>query len=103
MKKKYTKKDLIVRFSEKMGFSKKTSKLLVENFLNTFMEILTEKKPRVSLELRNFGIFDVKETKPKPKARNPRTNELIYVGKRRKISFRSSKRIKNILLKQVEK
>ena len=102
MKKKYTKIDLIDKYSEKMGFSKKTSRLLVDNFLHTLVKLLTDNKSQSILELRNFGVFDVKEVKPKPKARNPRTNEIIYVGKRKKVSFRASKKIKNILLKHIK-
>ena len=86
-----------------MGFSKKTSKLLVDNFLYTLLDILTDSKSESILELRGFGVFDIKDVKPKPKARNPRTNEIIYVGKRRKISFRASKKVKKILLNQIDK
>ena len=102
MKKKYTKIDLINKYSEKIGVSKATSKLLVDNFLHILTKILTKDESQACLELRNFGVFDVKEVRPKPKARNPRTNEIIYVGKRKKISFRASKKIKSILLKHIE-
>jgi integration host factor subunit beta len=103
LKNKYTKEDLINRYSSKMGFSKKTSKLLVDNFLYTLTDILTKSESESTLELRGFGVFDVKDVKPKPKARNPRTNEIIYVGKRRKIGFRASKKVKKILLNQIDK
>tara|TARA_A100001011_G_scaffold329329_1_gene354527 strand:- start:74 stop:385 length:312 start_codon:yes stop_codon:yes gene_type:complete len=103
LKNKYTKVDLINRYSSKMGVSKKTSKLLVDNFLYTLLDILTDSKSESILELRDFGVFDIKDVKPKPKARNPRTNEIIYVGKRRKISFRASKKVKKILLNQIDK
>lgn len=40
------------------------------------------------IEIRGFGVFQVKDTKPKPAARNPRTGEIIYVPARRKTHFK---------------
>ena len=31
------------------------------------------------VEIRGFGVLEVKDTKPKPGARNPRTGETVYV------------------------
>jgi predicted secreted acid phosphatase len=39
----------------------------------------------------------VKKTKPKPKARNPRTGEIIYVPARRKTHFKAGKLLKDVL------
>ncbi|MCH7955302.1 MAG: HU family DNA-binding protein, partial [Candidatus Marinimicrobia bacterium] len=50
-----------------------------------------------NVELRNFGVFEVKPTKAKPKARNPRTNEIIHVPPRRKTHFRPGKLLKKSL------
>ena len=60
-------------------------------------EILIEKRSRIRIELRNFGIFEVKPTKAKPRARNPRTNEEVYVPPRRKIHFKPGKSIRQEL------
>jgi len=43
------------------------------------------------IEIRGFGVFQVKETRPKPAARNPRTGEVIRVPARRKTHFRPGK------------
>ena len=48
----------------------------------------------------NFGVFEIKKTKPKPKARNPKTNEIIYVPSRRKISFKPGKELSLKLKKE---
>ena len=54
------------------------------------------------IEIRNFGVFEVKPTKAKPRARNPRTNEEIYVPARRKTHFKPGKLLKEVLKKPME-
>ena len=49
------------------------------------------------IELRGFGTFFIKEIKEKYSARNPKTGELIYVPKKNKVRFRSSKQFKEFL------
>ncbi|MGB0603832.1 MAG: HU family DNA-binding protein, partial [Candidatus Latescibacterota bacterium] len=39
----------------------------------------------------------VKDTKPKPAARNPRTGEVVYVPARRKTHFKPGKQLKEAL------
>jgi integration host factor subunit beta len=36
-------------------------------------------------------VFEVKKTKAKPKARNPKTNETVFIPARRKTHFKPSK------------
>jgi nucleoid DNA-binding protein len=45
-------------------------------------------------------VFEVKPTKAKPRARNPRTNEEVYVPPRRKIHFKAGKVIREVLQKE---
>ena len=75
-------------------------KFMVDNFLETILEILKQPKDHIRIELRNFGIFEVKPTKAKPKARNPRTNEEIFVPAHRKIMFKPGKNLKTELKKE---
>ena len=63
-------------------------------FFQKIGDALKEKK---TIELRGFGTFFVKEIKQKYSARNPKTGELIYVPKRNKIRFRTSKKFKEFL------
>ena len=49
------------------------------------------------IEIRGFGVFQVKDTKPKPAARNPRTGEIVYVPARRKTHFRPGKQVREAL------
>ncbi|MEZ4763182.1 MAG: HU family DNA-binding protein [Calditrichia bacterium] len=66
-------------------------------------EILAEADPEIRIEIRDFGVFEVKETKPKPKARNPRTGDIIYVPARRKTHFKPGKLLKEILKEPMER
>ena len=47
-------------------------------------------------------VFEVKKTKAKPKARNPKTGEIIFVKPRRKTHFKPGKILKNVLKKPLD-
>jgi len=53
------------------------------------------------IEIRGFGVFQVKDTRPKPAARNPRTGDIIYVPARRKTHFKPGKLLKDALHKPI--
>ncbi len=53
------------------------------------------------IEIRGFGVFQVKNTRPKPAARNPRTGEIIRVPARRKTHFKPGKLLKEELHKPI--
>tara|TARA_B100000676_G_scaffold161889_1_gene159279 strand:- start:825 stop:1139 length:315 start_codon:yes stop_codon:yes gene_type:complete len=97
---KYNKDDLVKKLSQKLLFSHDDMKFMVDNFLETILDILKQPKDNIRIELRNFGIFEVKPTKAKPKARNPRTNKEIFVPAHRKISFKPGKILKSELKKE---
>ena len=92
----FTREDIIRRTSEKLDLSHNDMKLVVDSTLETISEMLIEKKSNIRIELRNFGVFEVKPTKAKPRARNPRTNEEVYVPPRRKIHFKAGKIIREV-------
>ena len=93
----FTRKDIIRRTSEKLDLSHNDMKLVVDSILETMSEMLIEKQSNIRIELRNFGVFEVKPTKAKPRARNPKTNEEVYVPPRRKINFKAGKIIREVL------
>tara|TARA_A100001011_G_scaffold397787_1_gene499934 strand:- start:2915 stop:3196 length:282 start_codon:yes stop_codon:yes gene_type:complete len=68
----------------------------IEDIFNIIIESiksnLVKNKP---VEIRNFGRYSIKSIKAKHNARNPKTNEVIYVPARKKISFKMSKFLKN--------
>ena len=96
----FTRQDIIRRTSEKLNVSYNDMKLAVDSTLETMSGILTEEQSNIRIELRNFGVFEVKPTKAKPRARNPKTNEEVYVPPRRKIHFKPGKVIREVLQKE---
>ena len=93
----YTKKDIINKVSKKMNIHNDEVKVIFESILQTMSDIICEENYLSRIEIRNFGVFEVRPTKAKPKARNPRTNEEIYVPPRRKVHYKAGKGIKLIL------
>ncbi|KAA3617159.1 MAG: integration host factor subunit beta [Calditrichaeota bacterium] len=77
-----------------------TAEKFVDAVFSSLRKILSEADPEVRIEIRDFGVFEVKKTKPKPKARNPRTGEIIYVPARRKTHFKAGKILKDELKKE---
>ena len=98
----YTKKDIVRKVSKNLNIPKDEVKIIFECILDTMSKIICEEEYLSRIEIRNFGVFDVKSTKAKPKARNPRTNEEIYVPPRRKVQYKAGKNIKQILNKDRE-
>ena len=89
-----TKKDLAQAVSESTGISKLLALDMVDSLFNAMREGLIEGN---RIEVRRFGVLGTKATKPKPKARNPRTGEIVYVPARRKTHFKPGKVLKDVL------
>tara|TARA_B110000003_G_C16408854_1_gene441404 strand:- start:309 stop:590 length:282 start_codon:yes stop_codon:yes gene_type:complete len=49
------------------------------------------------IELRGFGTFFIKKIKEKHSARNPKTEELIYIPEKNKVRFKASKFLKKFI------
>ena len=67
---------------------------MVDSLFNAMRDSLIEGN---RIEIRGFGVFQVKDTRPKPAARNPRTGEIIYVPARRKTHFKPGRLLKDAL------
>ena len=93
----FTRDDIIRRAGDMLNLTYDEMKIILDTTLDTMAAMLTEEKSRIRIELRNFGIFEVKPTRAKPRARNPRTNEEVYVPPRRKIHFKPGKIIRQEL------
>lgn len=96
----YTRKDVVRRTAEKLNIGDKELKVILDMVLETMTDMFKEPQGNLRLEMRNFGVFEIKPTKAKPKARNPRTNEEIYVPPHRKIHFKPGKPLKDVLRKE---
>ena len=92
-----TKKDVARRVAEKMDQPLYKAKPWVRSVLMAMGDLLMEADPERRIELRDFGVFEVKKTKAKPSARNPQTNETVFVPSRRKTHFKPGKRIREVL------
>ncbi len=54
------------------------------------------------IEIRDFGVWTVKTTRPKPEARNPKTGERVFVPARRKVAFKPGRILKMALSQPLE-
>ena len=92
-----TKKDVSRRVADLMDEPIYKSEPWVSAVISAIGDLLLEADPEVRIELRDFGVFEVKKTRAKPKARNPKTNEPVFIPSRRKTHFKPSKRLKEVL------
>ena len=93
----YTKKDVAKKTVEKLGQKIFQVEEIVDGMFTVLREMMSGDESNIRIEVRNFGVFEVKPTKAKPRARNPRTNEEIFVPARRKTRFRPGKLLKEVL------
>jgi len=96
-----TRKDVERRMEDKLLGKKVTKKLIVDSLFESMRELIMSAAPIIRIEIRDFGVFEVKKTKPKPKARNLKTGEFVYVPGRRKMHFKPGKILKNFLKEQM--
>ncbi|MCK4965397.1 integration host factor subunit beta [bacterium] len=97
-----TKKDVAKRTAQLLNEKIYTTEKIVDGVFNSLRDIMANADGEVRIEIRDFGVFEVKKTKPKPKARNPRTGEIIYVPARKKTHFKAGKILKEVLKKPLE-
>ncbi len=89
-----TKKELALLVSEHASCKKNVVAKMVDSLFSAMRDSLIEGN---RVEIRGFGVFQVKDTRPKPAARNPRTGEIIYVPARRKTHFKPGRLLKEAL------
>jgi len=92
-----TRKDVEKKMEDKLLGKKVTRKLIVDSLFDSMRELIMSANPVIRIEIRDFGVFEVKKTKPKPKARNLKTGEFVFVPGRRKMHFKPGKILKNFL------
>ena len=97
-----TKKDVAKRTAKLVNERIYVTEKVVDGVFTALREFMTEADHEIRIEIRDFGVFEVKKTKPKPKARNPKTGEIIYVPARRKTHFKAGKILKEILKTPLE-
>ena len=82
-----TKKELVKLISEEVGLSQLKTEKIVQSTFDMIVNVLaTEGR----IELRNFGIFNVKKRAAR-KGRNPRTGSQIDVAEKYVVNFKPGK------------
>ena len=90
-----TKKEIINSIHMQLGFSKKISENLLEDFLTILLdEIIKSKKVKIA----KFGTFILRHKKSRV-GRNPKTLEKKIISERNVILFKPSKEFKDYINK----
>ena len=88
-----TKKDLVNLIYMQLGFSKKISENLIEDFLSTIVSNIKDEK---KLKLSKFGTFSIRQKKSRI-GRNPKTKEKKVISDRKVVLFKPSKEFKEFI------
>ena len=82
-----TKKEIVKQISDRIGLTQLKTKEIVQQTFDAIVETLLEVG---RIELRNFGVFEVKKRKAR-KARNPRTGQKVDVPPKNVVTFKPGK------------
>ena len=82
-----TKKEIVKTISENIGLTQLQTKEIVQKTFDAIVEaIVTERR----IELRNFGVFEVRKRAPR-RARNPKTGDQVAVPAKYVVTFKPGK------------
>lgn len=90
-----TKKEIVKKISEDIGLTQLKTKDIVQRTLDAIIGTLVSEG---RIELRNFGVFEVKRRAPR-KARNPRTGAKVYVPSKNVVTFKPGKEMEELVRK----
>ena len=79
-----TKKDIILRVSDETNLKQIDVKKVVQKTLDYIVDALSRGE---KIELRNFGVFKIKQRKSRT-GRNPRTGQVVPVPPRKVVVFK---------------
>ncbi len=82
-----TKREIVRTIAEELGLSQLQVREIVQKTFDTIVETLVVEG---RVELRNFGVFEVKKRAAR-KARNPRTGDSVPIPERWAVSFKPGK------------
>jgi integration host factor subunit beta len=82
-----TKKEIVRQISERAALTQLKTKEIVQWTFDAIIETLIQDG---RIELRNFGVFEVRRRKAR-RARNPRTNERVSVPEKNVVTFQPGK------------
>jgi nucleoid DNA-binding protein len=90
-----TKKEIVKKISEDINLTQLKTKDIVQRTLDAIIQTLVAEG---RIELRNFGVFEVKQRAPR-KARNPRTGDKVYVPSKNVVTFKPGKEMEELVRK----
>jgi nucleoid DNA-binding protein len=82
-----TKKEIVRTISEEIGLTQLQTKEIVQKTFDAIVDTLVTDG---RIELRNFGVFEVKRRAAR-KARNPRTGDKVFVPEKFVVTFKPGK------------
>src|SRR5436309_2651979 len=88
-----TKKEIVKQISEELGLTQLKTKEIVQKTFDAIVKTLLREK---RIELRNFGVFEVKCRKAR-KARNPRTGDPVDVEPKNVVTFKPGKEMEELV------
>ena len=93
-----TKKEIVKAISEELGLTQLKTKEIVQKTFDAIVETLVADR---RIELRNFGVFEVKKRAAR-KARNPRTGGQVEVPAKFVVTFKPGKEMEERVLQLEE-
>jgi integration host factor alpha subunit len=90
-----TKKDIVRTIAEEIGLPQQKAREFVQTTFDTLVATLVREG---RIELRNFGIFQIKQREARI-GRNPRTGEEVPVAARRVVVFKPGKKMEEKIQK----
>jgi nucleoid DNA-binding protein len=82
-----TKKEIVRSIAEKLGMTQQSTKEIVQKTFDALIDTLVDEG---RIELRNFGVFEVKKRAGR-RARNPKTGAQVMVAEKYVVTFKPGK------------
>ena len=93
-----TKKDIARAIADQLGLTQIQASQIVHKLFDAIVNTLAEEG---RVELRNFGVFEVRRRKAR-KARNPRTGEQVMVPEKCVVTFKPGQALEERVESEVE-
>jgi len=88
-----TKRELVIEVADRKGYTQNEVSEIVQAVLDVISESLAKGK---RLEIRNFGVFEVKRRDAR-RGRNPRTGAEVPIPEKRVATFKPGKALKELV------
>ena len=88
-----TKRDLVIKISRETGITQQEVFAVIQHTLDLITDALASGR---DVELRNFGVFKIKERRSRT-GRNPRTGQVVPVPARKVVVFKAGLEMKKLI------